>query len=161
MPYQQPQFVRAQRRLALATAILASSACISHVSHEAEASERSYRAVRFDSTVSIVVIQRAMQDGSRKVLTGVTEIGGAVEGVRGDTLVMRPSLISILESGRVVIINSQSKTGRDELPDLALVPVRLAIHQERGSSWKRMAPFAAACLIGVLLAWYAFRHGAW
>ena len=110
-------FAHPERFLSLAAVVL-TSGFVSHVSHEQEASELSYRALRFASTVSIVVIPHAgIEEGARKVLSGVT--------------------------------------------DLALVPVELASHEEGRSSWKRMAPFGAACLIGVLLAWYALRHNAW
>src|SRR5690349_21707261 len=75
--------------------------------------------LRFDSaTAVIVVMHRSVDEGVSSVWTGVVELGGSVESLRGDTLIIEPYYIlqtQTTSSGDIHIVRFNNKR---VLPDL-------------------------------------------
>ena len=88
-----------------------------------ETQKESYRRVRFNSaTTVIVVMHRSVDEGLSTVWTGVVELGGPVESLRGDTLILEPFYIlktQATPSGDVRIVRINNKR---VLPDLVFIP---------------------------------------
>src|SRR5437868_9887812 len=96
--------------------------CASVPRRQLEAQKRSYYRLRFDSVTTVAaVMHRTAEDNAPRLLAGVVELGGPVESLRGDTLIIEPHYMLMVKrspSGDAHIGRFSSKL---VLPDLVFI----------------------------------------
>ena len=131
------------------------------VRRQMEAQKQSYRRLKFDSAANVVaVMHRTPDENAPTVLTGVVEIGGPVESLRGDTLIMEPHYIVMVrssDSGEVQIVRLSNKK---VLPDLVFIPIGPGFRIEDPNADKSARPSVASMLWLVTMALY-LKFGSW
>ena len=99
------------------------SGCTSPTRRQVEAGRRAYVRLRFDSFTTVIAVNyRTAEDSVPSLLWGVLELGGPVESLRGDTLIIEPHYIlkfTTTAAGDVRIVRVNNKL---MLPDLVYVP---------------------------------------
>jgi hypothetical protein len=125
-------------------------------SRQFELWKQSYQILKFDSaTALVVVMHRSGDETASRVWTGVLELEGPVETVRGDTLIIEP---------HYMIRTRRTSTGNPEivrisdaraLPDLVFVPAgagfRLASFSDRRREGSRAVFFVILGLVALEL----------
>jgi hypothetical protein len=100
--------------------------------------KQSYQILKFDSaTALVVVMHRSGGEDTSCVWTGILELGGPVETVRGDTLIIDPQYM--IKTRRTASGDLQTVRISDAraLPDLVFVPAALGFQLESFSERRR------------------------
>jgi hypothetical protein len=129
--------IRARRMVMLAAILLAGCTPPTRTRREFELRKQSYQTLKFDSATAVVVVMHRSEDvADWRVWTGVLELGGPVETVRGDTLIIEPHYVIKTRrtpSGGLEIVRINDARA---LPDLVFVPAgpgfRLVPSSHRG-----------------------------
>jgi len=114
---------------------------------------RSYQRLKFDSATTVVVMMnRSADDPVSSVWTGVLELGGLVETVRGDTLIIEPNYIL-----RVVAASSGDTrvvrfSDMRVLPDLVFIPAEPGFRLVSPIEHRRKGPSISSIVIFGLIA---------
>jgi len=100
--------------------------------------KQSCQILKFDSpTALIVVMNRSGGEGASRVWTGVLELGGPIETVRGDTLIIEPHYMITTRrtaAGELEIVRINDAR---LLPDLVLVPAGPGLRVARSRDRRR------------------------
>lgn len=119
-----------------------------------EAKKESYRRLRFNSATTVVVVMhRSVDEAVPSVWTGVVELGGPVESLRGDTLIIQPYYILKTQptsSGDTQIVRINNAR---VLPDLVFIPAGPGFRVDSPSDTRRRGPSVGPILFiaGMLL----------
>ena len=118
-----------------------------------EARKESHQRLTFDSATTVLVLMnRSVDEAASIVWTGVLELGGPVETVRGDTLIIEPHYIL----RRITTLSGEVRVVRFSdmrvLPALVFIPAGSAFHlvppkaKRRGPSIASMVVFGLVAL---------------
>ena len=118
-----------------------------------EAQRQSYRRLRFNSATDVVVVMhRSVDEAESSVWTGVVELGGPVESLRGDTLIIEPYYVlktQTTSSGDIRIVRLNNKR---VLPDLVFIPAGPGFRVDSPSDTRRKGPSLASIVVFGLIA---------
>lgn len=113
---------------------------------------QSYRRLRFDSATTVVVMHRSVDEAVSSVWTGVVELGGTVESLRNDTLIIQPFYIlrtRTTSSGDIQIVRINNAR---VLPDLVFIPAGPGFRVDSPSDTRRKGPSLASIVVLGLIA---------
>lgn len=142
-----------RRMVIVASVVLSGCRPASTTRRQLEAQRQSYQRLRFDSATAVLaVMHRSADDDVSSVWTGVLEIGGPVETVRGDTVIMEPYYMlrtQTIWSGGMWVVRVNDKRF---LPDLVLIPAGTGFHLLSPNERKRRGDSVATLVILGLIA---------
>jgi hypothetical protein len=124
-----------------------------------EAEFRSFQRLRFDSATTILVVMHSsVNESVTGFWSGVLEVGGLVETVRGDTLIVVPHYIlkaRTASSGdsRVDRVNDMRI-----LPDLVFIPAGSGLHFVPPNDGRRSGPNWTFIIVFALVAFDLYRR---
>jgi hypothetical protein len=151
----------ARRILIITTVLLAGCTSTSLLRRQLEAQKQAYYRLKFDSATTVVaVMHRTVDNNVPSRWAGVVELGGPVESLRGDTVIIEPHYILMLKAshagdGRIVRYNNKLV-----LPDLVYVPAGPGVHFELPSEARRRGPSVSSIIVFASVALY-FAFGSW
>ena len=138
--------------IVVGVALLSGCASSSVSRRQFEARRQSYYRLKFDSVTSVVVVTHpSVDEAASSVWTGVVELGGTVESVRGDTLIIEPYYIlqwEVTPSGALQIVRHDDKR---LLPDLVLISAGPGFRMESPSDRRRPKVMPILVLLSMLL----------
>jgi hypothetical protein len=148
------------RRVAIVACVILSSCAPVPQRRQLEAEKRPVCRLKFDSAATVVaVMHRTTGDDVPSLLTGVVELVGPVESMRGDTLIMEPHYIAWSTpsfSGEIRIVRL---TSAFVLPDLVFVPIGPGVHVDGSVGAGRSRPSVTSILVlGTLVYFFGFTR---
>ena len=138
--------------IVVGVALLSGCASPSVSRRQLEARRQAYYRLKFDSVTTVVVVAHpSVNETVSSAWTGVVELGGTVESVRGDTLVIEPHYIlqwEVTSSGTLQIVRHQEKR---VLPDLVLIPAGPKFRLDSPSDRRRPKVMPILFLVTMIL----------
>ena len=114
---------------------------------------QSYRRLRFDSATTVaVVMHRSVDEAVSTTWAGVVELGGTVESLRSDTLIIQPFYIlktRTTSSGDIQIVRINNMRA---LPDLVFIPAGPGFRVDSPSDTRPKGPSLTSIVVLGLIA---------